>query len=111
MKITLYWAWDNGEDKHLVLDPKYYDNQELALIEDVFLEQIADLLDQDAESENSHQLVGVHRGLAFLLHQNCGREIATRIFWDLATFGGLHNIRDNLGDLNIPNCWQPWRLE
>ena len=53
------------------------------------LEAIADMCDQNAESRNNHDFVGVHRILSALLFKRLGRKQATDIMIEVAEFGGL----------------------
>src|SRR5438105_690223 len=66
-------------------------------VTDIRLEELADFLDQDAESNNSHMFVGAHRALAVLLHDRVGRELATELMTELAGYSGLHGMVDDAG--------------
>ena|SRR5687767_2602305 len=87
------------------------------LLQQTTLEQLADLCDGDAESSNNHSFVGAHRVLAALLHQQLGREQATRILFEIASHGGLDGMagiggkNDAFADFGIKDCWADWKLK
>lgn len=95
--VKFYMAREeDGPDsaEWLTINGHHYPYRRDARDEEVTLEALADLFDQDAENANAHDFVLCHRGLAALLHQEVGREAATRIFRRLAAFNGLHGMGD-----------------
>lgn len=53
------------------------------------LEELADLCDRHAGNRNNHEFVGAHRILAAILHQQLGRDAATKVMRAVAEYGGL----------------------
>lgn len=60
--------------------------------EDETLERMADMLDMAAEDCNAHEFVNAHHALAVILHQEVGRNDATRIMRRIVNYEGLHGL-------------------
>jgi hypothetical protein len=113
-KKTIIWVTEDGEGPRLA-----YRNLFAAgpAAPEATLEQLADLCDQEAESENAHDFVGAHRLLAALLFRRLGRETATAIMREVAELGGLDGMNGICGtdgayaDLGIAWPWKDWKLE
>lgn len=118
-RTELYYA---SEDGHTILtcDPDLYDSYKKADRNKITIEQIADMLDSDAEDINAHDFVTIHRALAALLYKKLGRGKATEILMLLIDFGGLHGITgvcdktyitEHEKELCVPlNNWKKWSL-
>lgn len=86
---------------------------------DLTLKRLADFLDHDAEDQNAHDFVGLHRALAALLCRQASPPVAREVFLWLLDHGGLHGVAGVTGvaeaeaafaDLGVPEPWFPWRL-
>jgi len=116
MGMTIVRVWDeDGKRGPLALldNDKRKQNEDVrdSAVEEgptVSLEEIANLLDQDAENWNLHDFVGTHRCLAKLLHQQLGRDRATAVLKNVAEHGGLHRIEDHV---KMSRPWRRWRLK
>jgi hypothetical protein len=88
----------------------------VAAIEQVTLERLADMCDQNAEARNHSGFIGAHRILAALLHQQLGREQATRLLWEIASRDGLDGMngvggqKDSYGEFGLQEPWHDWQL-
>ena len=97
-------------------DDVYEEVTEKTLLQQTTLEQLANLCDQDAGSDNNHEFVGIHRVLAALLYQRVGREQATMLMFDIACRGGLDGMagiggkQDSFAEFGIAEPWQDWKL-
>lgn len=82
----------------------------------IAMKMSASLCDQEAESSNNHEFVGVHRVLAALLYQKCGRKQATRLMFEIARRGGLDGMAGVGGkdgayaEFGLPEDWGDWNL-
>lgn len=96
------------------------------------IKKLADQMDRDAASDNSHDFVGVHRALATIAYHELGpqatlklliaikRELGIKNTWDEKRLG-LHATRylktdddDRVIKMKghaIPRCWHDWSLE
>jgi hypothetical protein len=116
-KTEMFRCYDEDGNSYLSYVPYGDRNEELTSEQQTTLEQLADLCDQEAESENLHEYVGAHRILAALLHQQQGREQATRIMFAIAELGGLDGMNGVGGksgafaDFGIQECWADWTLQ
>lgn len=96
MNRKLEWLWLDGLDEEPTLGFAdewrgfAIDKREPA--DDVMIEQIADMLDQSAESQNAHNYAGQHQTLAQLLFPLLHIEDIRRVMLMLADKGGLHNL-------------------
>lgn len=118
MNRNIYWAIEqdcNGEEfRELIYgdETKYWDSFEEANLTNITLEQLADFLDQKAESSNQHNFIGVHRGLATFLYLSQGRDTATAMLLDIAKLGGLMELgeKETLNSLGVEECWHDFVL-
>lgn len=85
-------VWELDEDTGDSFLAYEHDDQESYEAPDASLEQLAELCDQDAESGNYHDFVGVHEKLGELLVKHVGEKTATNIIRDIAELGGLHGM-------------------
>ena len=115
MKKTLCRVEDDGNFFLAYLED--YDTQDLVegenyqSVPNATLEELADLCDQNAEDDNHHEFVGVHRFLAALLFKRFGRQYATAILTEIAEYGGLDSIgKDSLAEYGVLPCWNDWKL-
>jgi len=80
------------------------------------LEELADMCDQNAESRNNGDYIGVHRILAALLYRQLRREQATMLMKEIAEYGGLDRMNgvsgqdDAFADFGIENGTDDWQL-
>lgn len=98
----------------------YHESREATEAE-IRLEELADVLDQNAESNNIHEYVHAHRALAALLFRMLGRDTAFDVLRRIADFGGMHamlgiygtgDIRAAEKALGVPlGSWKDWKLE
>jgi hypothetical protein len=65
--------------------------------EDETLEAMADMLDMAAEDCNAHDFVNAHHAVAIILHQEVGREAATRVMRRLVNYEGLYGLVGSCG--------------
>ena len=81
------------------------------------LEELADLCDQEAESRNNHNYVGLHKLVATLLFKQLGREKATKIMQEIAEYKGLDGMKglvyqtpSAFSDFGLKDDWTEWEL-
>jgi hypothetical protein len=80
------------------------------------LKDLANLCDQNAESINAHDFVGVHRLLSTLLAARVADD-AYGIMKQIAELGGLHGMNGVCGgenaysELGVSPPWRDWTLE
>lgn len=118
MNRNIYWAIEqdcNGEEiRELIYEneTKYWDSFEEVNLTNITLEQLADFLDQKAESSNQYNFIGVHRGLATFLYLRQGRDTATAMLLDIAKLGGLMELgeKETLNGLGVEKCWHDFVL-
>ena len=115
----LYYTTEDGHTT-LTWDTEGCDSFREAEIDEVTIEQLADMFDSHAENINAHDFVTTHRALAALLYKNFGRKKATEILMLLIDFEGLHGLTGVCGRTNpdehekklcVPlNNWKNWNL-
>lgn len=94
-RTHLWWATEEGSDgRHLTDDPKgYYSSTEKVKVDDLDSYDLADFLDQEAENENRHELVGVHAKLAKIIRVEAGEDhTASKVMQAITKAGGLWNM-------------------
>ncbi len=92
----LYMIREDDGDEYLSMERDGVSSRP-ATPEECSLEEMAALLDQDAENVNAHDFVGCHVKLAALLFQDYGRQAATRTFRRLVNYRGLHGMEGVCG--------------
>lgn len=93
--IKLYWVREEGED-----EPHLTDDSSGAYIECVPVKKLTDLdsydiagfLDQRAEGENRHELVGAHAKLAKLIRMTATEQDADTVMLAILKAGGLWRL-------------------
>lgn len=91
----LWWVREEGEDSpHLTDDSRgAYESCEPAKVAELDSYDIADYLDQRAESENRHDFVGVHAAVAKLVRRHADDGAADAVMLDVLRAGGLWKTR------------------
>lgn len=89
----LIWAYDKSDDDKTVR-LTYACKIEFGLVKvetdrKPTLVELADFLDQEAENDNHHSVVGVHEKLGELMKKEAGEEKAIAILTGIAEAGGL----------------------
>jgi len=110
------WTDASGSQVHLLTYEKPRNRTEIVSngAQDATLEELVELCDHDAENCNAHDFCGSHRLLGALLHRHLGRDMATRIMLDVASYGGQHGMGgicrsgDAYGDLDVGRVGHDW---
>lgn len=94
MTVEIVMARYDGPGFRLAFESEseFADDVRMATDDDLSLEDVANFLDQHAESCNAHDYVPAHRAIAAVMLSEIGREAATRVMIRLAEFGGLAGI-------------------
>ena len=92
----VYWMANEGEGYgwFMTVSPSYYPNTRAATAKEITAENIASILDQDAENENYHELVGAYKWLAQVVTRCAGSTNALSVLHEIAQAGGLMKRRD-----------------
>jgi hypothetical protein len=91
----LYWITEEieGEEPHRYLgeegDSKYCEKGSEVVAGDLSADVLAQYLDDQAENENYHSIVGVHAKLAVIIRKYCDDSATTAILREIAEAGGL----------------------
>jgi hypothetical protein len=90
-KRELWMVKENGGDGHEFLsDSKdYRESFRKPKQGEVTAEALAEMMDQDMESENHHSFVGVHAALVGILKKSCGPNTRKLIMRRIYDRGGL----------------------
>lgn len=95
-RVALYWVREFEEDPpRLSTSNKYHDFAEVATDESLTADALAEMLDQDAEGDNYHHLVGAAAKLIPVLRTVTGEPGVVEVLRSIVDCGGFHRLGDH----------------
>jgi hypothetical protein len=95
MRLTDLFRVTDAEGHSFVTTDGWFRDEPGYTIEDspvLTAREIAQYLDEDAESANYHQLVGAHVWLVGLVEEAAGADVALKVIGAIFERGGIHEF-------------------